>query len=170
MPDTDRVSITRDQALGRIVMAMAGRAAQEVYTGTCDAGATNDFQQACDMARRMVTTWGMSRLGPISVGDRPEGPFAGTGGGSAAFGSDLANAIDREWRYITRKCYKAARHIVEADKERMEALAALLREKETVLADEWAQIKKDHPSKVKWEELDLPKGDWLDLEDEGATK
>ena len=52
----------------------------------------------------------------------------------------------------------------------MEALAALLREKETVLADEWAQIKKDHPSKVKWEELDLPKGDWLDLEDEGATK
>lgn len=170
MPDTDRVSITRDQALGRIVMAMAGRAAQEVYTGTCDAGATNDFQQACDMARRMVTTWGMSRLGPISVGDRPEGPFAGTGGGSAAYGSDLANAIDREWRYITRKCYKAARHIVEADKERMEALAALLREKETVLADEWAQIKKDHPSKVKWEELDLPKGDWLDLEDESATK
>jgi cell division protease FtsH len=155
MPDTDRVSITRQQALSRIVMAMAGRAAQEVFLNTVDAGASNDFQQAADMARRMVTAWGMSRLGPISVGDRAEGPFGG-GGGHAGYGQDLGNEIDREVRYITSMCYKAAKVIVEADRERIEALVKILMDKETVLADEWLTLLKQYPSKIKWSDLPLP--------------
>ena len=159
MPDTDRVSITRQQALSRIVMAMAGRAAQEVFLDTVDAGASNDFQQASDMAKRMVTAWGMSRLGPISVGERGEGPFGG-GGGHAGFGQDLGNEIDREIRYITTTCYKAAKKIVEANRERIDALVAILMEKETVLADEWQGLLKQYPSKIKWEDLELPEAEY----------
>ncbi|CAN5127328.1 ATP-dependent zinc metalloprotease FtsH [soil metagenome] len=161
MPDTDRVSITRQQALSRIVMAMAGRAAQEVFLNTVDAGASNDFQQAADMAKRMVTAWGMSRLGPISVGERGEGPFGG-GGGHAGFGQDLGNEIDREIRYITSTCYKAAKKIVEANRERIEALVAILMHKETVLADEWQALLKAYPSKIKWEDLTLPEAEFTE--------
>ncbi len=155
MPDTDRVSITKQQALSRIVMAMAGRAAQEVFLNTVDAGASNDFRQASDMARQMVNAWGMSRLGPISVGEQAQGPFGG-GGGSSTFGQDLGNEIDREVRYITNMCYKAAVSIVKADSVRIETLVKILLEKETVLADEWQDLLKQHPSAIDWSELDLP--------------
>lgn len=156
MPDTDRVSITKQQALSRIVMAMAGRAAQEVFLNTVDAGASNDFQQASDMARRMVATWGMSRLGPISVGEQAQGPFGG-GGGSSTFGQDLGNEIDREVRYITNMCYKAAVAIVKADSERINALVKILMEKETVLADQWQDLLKQYPSAIDWSALALPR-------------
>src|SRR5208283_3814934 len=96
LPENDRVSFTRDQAMARIVSMMAGRAAQEVFLGTSDTGASNDFQQATDMARKMVVSWGMSRLGNISVGDRQD--MMGTSGGPNRVGPDLANEIDREWR------------------------------------------------------------------------
>lgn len=155
MPDTDRVSFTKQQALSRIVMAMAGRAAQEVFLNTVDAGASNDFQQASDMARRMVATWGMSRLGPISVGEQAQGPFGG-GGGSSTFGQDFGNEIDREVRYITNMCYKAALAIVKADSERINALVKILMEKETVLADEWQDLLKQYPSAIDWSALPLP--------------
>ena len=163
MPDTDRVSFTRTQALSRIVMAMAGRAAQEEHLGTCDTGASNDFEQASDMARRMVTSWGMSRLGPISVGERGPSPF-GNGGGNASFGSDLGNEIDREWRYIVNLCYSAAVQIVRADKERLMALHEQLMKKETVLAGEWKELMAAYPSKIKWTDLLLPETSKLTAE------
>ncbi|MBU6455046.1 MAG: AAA family ATPase [Cyanobacteria bacterium REEB67] len=165
MPDNDRVSFTRTQALSRIVMAMAGRAAQQVILGTCDTGASNDFEQATDMARKMVASWGMSRLGPISVGQRGAGPFGG-GGGNASYGDDLSNEIDREWRYIVDLCYAAAVKIVTADKERLMALHEILMKQETVLAGEWKALMERYPSKIKWEDLDLP----LDFTSMAAAK
>ncbi len=106
------------------------------------------------MARRMVATWGMSRLGPISVGEQAQGPFGG--GGSSAFGQDLGNEIDREVRYITNMCYKAAVAIVKADSKRINALVKILMERETVLADQWQDLLKQYPSKIQWSELALP--------------
>ncbi len=111
LPENDRVSFTRDQALSRIVSMMAGRAAQEIILGTCDTGASNDFQQATDMARQMVVSWGMSKLGYISVGSRQD--MMGTSGAPNRVGPDLANEIDREWRAITSACSKAERQIVD---------------------------------------------------------
>lgn len=149
MPETDRVSFSDEQAVTRIIIAMAGRAAQEVYLNKVDTGASNDFEQASDMARRMVTSWGMSRLGQISVGDRGAAPMGGmSGGGSMGYGSNLANEIDAEWRRITRECYKIARYIVETDKERMEYVTKKLLEDETILRPEWLEILERFPSKV----------------------
>jgi cell division protease FtsH len=148
MPDTDRISFTDEQAIARIICAMAGRAAQEVYLNTVDTGASNDFEQACDMARNMVTKWGMSRVGRISVGQR--GPaIAGYGqGGEMGFGSELANEIDREWRRIVDECYKIARYIVETEKSRMEALVPELMKNETMLSPRWKEFLQENPSAI----------------------
>ena len=72
-PDHDRVNMTREEALARIIVVMAGRAAQEHFLGVADSGASGDFQQATDMAREMVMNWGMSTLGRIAVGVRSDG-------------------------------------------------------------------------------------------------
>jgi len=157
LPENDRVSFTRDQALARIISMMAGRAAQEVILGTCDTGASNDFQQATDMARKMVVSWGMSKLGHISVGERQDA--LGTSGGPNRVGPDLANEIDREWRAITEACFKAAKEIVTIDRERIDALVKILMDTETVLADEWKALLAEYPSKFDFKTLTLPKAE-----------
>ncbi len=154
LPENDRVSFTRNQAFARMIGMMAGRAAQEVILGSCDTGASNDFQQATDMARKMVVSWGMSKLGHISVGDRQD--LMGTSGGPNSCGPELANEIDREWRSFTAACYKVAVDIVTADKARIEALVAKLMDQETVLTDEFKAIMEKHPSKFDIEAMSLP--------------
>ncbi len=154
MPTTDRMSFSDDQAVARIIIAMAGRAAQEVYLNKVDTGASNDFEQASDMARRMVTSWGMSRLGRISVGERGASPMGGmSGGGNLPYGGALSNEIDVEWRRITETCYQIARYIVETDKERMEHVAKTLLEQETILAPEWNAFLEQVPTKVDAEKI-----------------
>lgn len=154
MPNTDRVSFSDEQAVARIICAMAGRAAQEVYLNKVDTGASNDFEQASDMAYRMVTKWGMSRLGHVSVGDRgPAISSTGGHGGSLPYGSNLANEIDAEWRRIAEECYKIARYIVETEKVRMEALVQELQRDETMLAPRWAEFLEQYPSAVDQEKI-----------------
>ena len=154
MPTTDRMSFSDDQAVARIIIAMAGRAAQEVYLNKVDTGASNDFEQASDMARRMVTSWGMSRLGRISVGERGASPMGGmSGGGNLPYGGALSNEIDVEWRRITEACYQIARYIVETDKERMEHVAKTLLEQETILSPEWNAFLEQVPTKVDAEKI-----------------
>ncbi|MBX9688681.1 MAG: AAA family ATPase, partial [Candidatus Obscuribacterales bacterium] len=148
MPKGDRVSLHMEQAVARIICAMAGRAAQEVYLGRVDTGASNDFEQACNMAYQMVTRWGMSRLGHISVGDRGAGLAGFGGGGSLQPGPTLADQIDSEWRRIVEKCYGIARYIVESEKARMEKLVPELSKVETILAPRWNAILEETPSGV----------------------
>src|SRR5690606_38297790 len=80
-PEEDRVSITRKALLDRIAVARAGRATEEIAFGDVTTGAQNDFQHATSLARRMVTSWGMSRaLGNVALGDTSEsflGEFEG---------------------------------------------------------------------------------------------
>lgn len=148
MPDTDRVSFSVQQAVARIVCAMAGRAAQEVYLNKVDTGASNDFEQASDMAYMMVTKWGMSRLGRISVGQRGGGITGHGGGGQLPYGQRLADEIDAEWRRIVDECYKIARYIVEADRVRMEALVKELKDAETILSPRWKEFLNEYPCQV----------------------
>ena len=153
MPATDRISFSDEQAVARIICAMAGRAAQEVYLNKVDTGASNDFEQASDMAFRMVTKWGMSRVGRISVGER--GPAIGShgGGGQLPYGDVLANEIDAEWRRIVDECYKIARYIVETEKVRMEALVQELIRDETMLSPRWNAFLQEYPSAVDLEKV-----------------
>lgn len=154
IPDGDKYSTTDKYLISRIVMAMAGRAAQEVYLNTCDTGASNDFEQATDLARRMVTEWGMSRLRHIAVGRRTSLSMrGGQAGGGIGYGADLANAIDAEWRRIVEACYDLAIKIVTEEKARIEKVVELLLKQETILRDEWQVIMSENKSACKPEEL-----------------
>jgi cell division protease FtsH len=146
-PDGDRVSFTRKQALARIIMAMGGRVAQEIFLGTVDTGASNDFKQGTGIARKMVTEWGMSRLGHINVGD-DEGPAMAYAGAGVSYGPELANEIDRAWLEIIEDCYAKAKLIIDLDRDSIEAVARRLHVKETILAPEWKELLVKHPSKL----------------------
>jgi len=148
MPAEDSYSQDFEQMVGRIVTLMAGRAAQMLLLGKMDTGASNDFEQGCQIAHRMVTQWGMSRVGIISVG-RGGSSMRGFGSGPVSnYGPKLADEIDDEWRRIVADCYAMACHIIETDRERLEKLVAKLHAEETILGPGWKEFTAENPSKV----------------------
>jgi cell division protease FtsH len=138
-PDHDRTGWTKEQALARIIVAMAGRVAQEHYLGVSDSGARGDFQQATDYAREMVMSWGMTSVGYLGLGVRNDGR-------QVSIGSWLQNKVDREVVRVTNECYEAAVTIVKANHERFKQFAPLLMESERFEADEWDELTQKHPS------------------------
>lgn len=130
----DRYSYTEEQLLARITTAMGGRAAQELFLGRRDTGASNDFEQASNLARLMVTEFGLSRLGPILVRQQ------NNGGRNSAQGEELANAIDAEWRRILDECYKKAVTIIMEHNRRVELIAEALLAEQTLLGNRFIEL------------------------------
>ena len=131
--DGDRFSLTDTDMRKRIAMALAGRAAQEIFMQTVDTGASNDFKQANQMALQMVTEYGMSPLGAIYV------PGFGMQGGPQV-GSELANEIDRERRKVVSDCDKQCREIIEQYRKVIEDLAVVLLAKDTILGPDFLKL------------------------------
>ncbi|MFX5873807.1 cell division protein FtsH, partial [Acinetobacter baumannii] len=88
-----------------IIIAMAGRAAQEHYLGVVDSGARGDLVQGTKLARLMVMSWGMSNVGHISVGQQSDGS-------QITIGPDLQNRIDAEFCRIVEECWDASVKLV----------------------------------------------------------
>ncbi|MCC7528998.1 MAG: AAA family ATPase [Candidatus Melainabacteria bacterium] len=141
LPKGDRYNYTRDELLARIMMAMGGRVAQEIFLNTVDTGAQNDFVQAKNIAYKMVVEFGMSELGPISVSEGGQSPFLGR---QMAVGGDIGPAlrdkIDLEWTKIVNECYKATHEIISRDREAFIRVSEMLLKKETLLGDEWLAL------------------------------
>ena len=121
----------------RIVGAMGGRAAEEVVFETHTTGAENDMQQATDLARQMVTRWGMSeKLGPVTLA--PRDGTAGTGlenlgfGGGKPYGSATADAIDAEVQRLLEEAASEATRLLQTHRRELDGLAAALLEHETL--------------------------------------
>jgi len=149
MPSEDRYGFNVKQIVARMVTAMAGRAAQELVLGEEDTGASNDYEQATRLAHNMVTKWGLSKLGKMSVGRGASTGMKGMGSGPVAeYGPKLADAIDDEWRRIIDAAEDIALYIIETDRERLDKLVELLSAQETVLGPEWEAFRKEFPSKV----------------------
>jgi cell division protease FtsH len=141
LPQGDRYNYTDEQLRARIMMAMGGRVAQEVFLNTVDTGASNDFQQATNIAYRMVTEFGMSKLGPIHSSGNNSNPFLGrTMAMEKPQSQDLLAKIDEAWLEIVNECYVATRKLIEADRECFEHIANVLLAKETILGPEWEQL------------------------------
>jgi cell division protease FtsH len=137
-PDHDKTGWTKEQALARIIVAMAGRVAQEYYLGISDSGARGDFQQGTDLAREMVMSMGMSKVGKLGLGVRSDGS-------QIKIGPWLQNRCDREFVRITNECYEAAETLVKANEERFKILAPMLMKSESFDADEWEALMRQHP-------------------------
>ncbi len=142
MPSGDRYGYTDGNMRARIMMAMGGRAAQEVMLNTVDTGASNDFKQAWSIAYRMVTEFGMSKLGPISIGEGGGNPFLGRQMASGhQVGPELANKIDEECSRIVQECLAEVKKLIERDKECFQKIVDALMIKETILGPEFRELR-----------------------------
>ena len=134
LPKTDILSRRRKEMLDTIAVMMAGRIAEEVVSGDISSGAAGDIQQATNMARAMVTQWGMSdRLGMVQYGDDDEYVFLGREMTRAKIYSEsTAQEIDGEVKRIIDQCYKTAKDLITGNADKLELIAKSLLEYETL--------------------------------------
>ena len=137
-PDDDRYNLTEGYLRARLVGALGGRAAEEIVYGSRTTGAAGDIDQVTDLARLMVTRWGMSdRLGMISYAPRDGDFLAASGAGtSRAFGEGTAGAIDEEVHRIVSESHRKARSLLTEHRDKLDALAGALLERETLDEEE----------------------------------
>ena len=143
-PNEDQGLVSRAQIIARIAGGMGGRAAEEEIFGSDEVttGAGGDLQQITEMARQMVTTYGMSDLGPIALGGQQGSEvFLGAGLTSRAeYSEEVASRIDDQVRQIAEHGHQMARKIVRENREVIDRLVDLLIEKETIDGEELKQI------------------------------
>jgi len=140
LPEEDRHNYTKEYIHGRLAMAYGGRVAEELIFGPekVTTGAAQDIQQATEMARRMVTQFGMSEaVGPVAVGDREQQIFLGREFAQHREISDkTAELVDTEVKRILDEAYRRARDILEGDLATLHRMAEALLERETLDRDE----------------------------------
>ncbi|MGB3512874.1 MAG: ATP-dependent zinc metalloprotease FtsH2 [Microcoleaceae cyanobacterium] len=142
-PSEDQGLISRSQILARITGALGGRAAEKVIFGDAEVttGAGNDLQQVTGMARQMVTRYGMSDLGPMSLETQQSEVFLGRDLMTRSeYSDEIASRIDAQVRTIVEHCYEHACHIMQDNRAVIDRLVDLLIEKETIDGDEFRQI------------------------------
>jgi len=134
LPKTDVLNRRRKEMLDMIAVMMAGRIAEEIVSGDISSGAAGDIQQATNMARAMVTQWGMSdRLGMVQYGDDDEYVFLGREVTRAKVYSEFtAQEIDGEVKLIIDNAYKIAKDILTTNIQKLELIAKSLLEYETL--------------------------------------
>ena len=147
MPDGDRHSRTKAELLAQITMALSGRIAEEIQFGDVTTGASNDFEKATQMARLMVTQYGMSEsLGPIQYGRGSHQVFLGRDfGDERNYSEEVASKIDAEVRRIIDECYDNARKILKSNWDKVERMVSSLLEHETVDTEEVGAIMSGKP-------------------------
>ena len=140
LPQEEVHNHDRDYLLASIMVAMGGRAAEELIFGeeSITTGAGNDIQKATQTARNMVTQWGMSEaIGPITLDLGEEQHFLGRDIGlERPYGEDTAELIDQEINEILKACYKKAKGLLSDNIDKLHTLAKRLLEHETVEGDE----------------------------------
>ncbi len=142
LPVEDRFSMDREEILQSIAVLFGGRIAEEVFMKQMTTGASNDFERATEMARRMVTQWGMSEsLGPMVYGENEGEIFLGR---SVTTHKNVSEAtmqnVDIEIRRIIDEQYSLARKLVEENRDKIEAMAKALLEWETIDSDQIGDI------------------------------
>jgi len=147
LPTEDRYSQDRIRLLSTIAVLFGGRIAEEVFMNQMTTGASNDFQRATDLARRMVTQWGMSdSLGTMVYGEEEGEIFLGR---SITTHKNVSEAtmqqVDAEVRRIIDEQYARARTLIEDNRDKIEAMTAALLEWETIDADQINDIMEGKP-------------------------
>ncbi|MCX5748568.1 MAG: ATP-dependent zinc metalloprotease FtsH [Proteobacteria bacterium] len=138
LPPEDRLSMTREFAENQIAILMGGRVAEEIVFKQKTTGAGNDIERATDLARSMVTEWGMSELfGPLNFSAGKQEVFLGRDiGSNDRHSEETAKGIDAEIRSIVTKQYDRATSILTDHRKELEAIAEALLEFETIDADD----------------------------------
>ena len=162
LPEEDRYSMSKRMITSQICSLFGGRIAEELTLGPdgITTGASNDIERATKMARAMVTKWGLSdKLGPLMYDEEHEEVFLGKTAGSAhsQVSDETAKQIDAEVRDIIDGCYKAAKKILEENRDKLDAMTEALLEYETIDAAQIEDIMSGRKPQ--------PPGDWNDSDD-----
>jgi len=142
-PSEEQGLVTKSALKARITAALGGRAAEEVVFGDSEVttGAGGDLQQVANMARQMVTRFGMSSLGLLSLESQGGEVFLGGGFTSRSeYSETVAAKIDEQVRQIAEQCHQDAINIIKQNREVIDRLVDLLIEKEAIDGEEFQQI------------------------------
>lgn len=150
LPEEDRYSLSKRALISQICSLYGGRIAEEMTLGFdgVTTGASNDIMRASQIARNMVTKWGLSeKLGPLMYAEEDGEVFLGRGGGgqSASFSGETAKLIDSEVRSIIDQCYGTAKQILTDNRDKLDAMADALMKYETIDADQIDDIMAGRP-------------------------
>ncbi|WP_416756212.1 ATP-dependent zinc metalloprotease FtsH [Mycoplasma aquilae ATCC BAA-1896] len=139
MPENEKYNYTKEELLASIASFMGGRAAEEIIYGEdkISTGASDDIAKATTIARRMVTEFGMSDLGPIKYQEEEGSPFLGkTLATSSSLSNQISHEIDLEIRKIMLEAKRLATQVIKDNPKLLELIKTLLLEKETIVAEE----------------------------------
>lgn len=145
-PEEEKYNATKQELIAMITGFMGGRASEELIYGkdNVSTGASDDISKATKIARRMVTEFGMSQLGPIQYEKDESSPFLGRDYlKSASFSSQVAHEIDLEVRRIMTEAEKNAAKIIKENRQLLELIKTALLENETIVAEEIEYIEKN---------------------------
>jgi cell division protease FtsH len=147
LPTEDRYSQDRERLLQTITVLFGGRIAEEIFMKQMTTGASNDFARATDLARRMVTQWGMSdTLGPMVYGEEEGEIFLGRQVTTHRNVSEATmQKVDAEIRRIIDQQYALARRLLEENSDKVEAMTSALLEWETIDAEQVNDIMAGRP-------------------------
>ncbi len=133
IPESDRHSYDINYLTNRLIVLLGGRAAEDVTGNPITTGASNDISQATKLATKMVTQWGMSKLGPIQYSDDESTPFLGQDIMQRKSVSDkTAERVDNEVKQLIAGCYTKAKKLLADNKTILQQLSKALNEKETL--------------------------------------
>ena len=142
LPDEDRYATTRNQMLDQLAYSLGGRAAEELVFHDPTTGASNDIEKATNLARAMVTQYGMTeRIGAIKLGVSDDQPFLGKNyGHTRDYSEEVAAVVDHEIQRLISNAHQEAFDILVENREILDHLVEVLLEKETILKEEIAKI------------------------------
>ena len=142
LPEEDKYLVSRDELMDQIAGIMGGRVAEEIVFKDITSGAENDIQRATQLARRMVTQWGMSdKLGTVTMGHKEELVFLGRDlGEQRNYSEEVAAIIDEEIRSIVDHGYQTAKTILTKQRAKMDAVVDRLKLVETIDGKELDEI------------------------------
>lgn len=140
-PTADRYNFPEPYLRARIIGMLGGRAAEEIVYGTRTTGAENDIEQATELARNMVTRWGMSdALGMVQLAPR-HNPFLGVSQGMGpSISEHTAATIDAEVQRIIQESHEEAKRLLRAHRKQLDALVAALLERDTLDEQEILEV------------------------------
>ena len=162
LPEEDRYSYSKQRLISQICTLYGGRLAEEIIFGkeAVTTGASNDIERVTEIARNMVTKWGLSdRLGPIAYDTEDNQPFLGKAASqSSGISDETAHAIDKEIRSIIDGCYERAKQILEDHMDKLHLMSDALMKYETIdrkQIDEIMQGREPGPPES-WDDSDTP--------------
>ena len=150
LPTEDKFLVSRSELIDELAMIMGGRVAEEIVFNEPTTGAQNDIEKATIIAKQMVTKFGMSELGPLSLGQSDAQPFLGRDFGHIQdYSDDVASKIDAEVHRFIEEAHDEAREIITKYRDKLDLMVERLLEKESIEKEEvqeiFAEVSKQSP-------------------------